>query len=64
LGPQGQQAFMQLANSVAAAEVPIRRASGALTGMMTTFKNTAKWMVSSTVLNGFINTMSSAYNYA
>jgi hypothetical protein len=55
---------MQLANSVAAAEVPIRRASGALTGMMTTFKNTAKWMVSSTVLNGFINTMSSAYNYA
>ncbi len=64
LGPQGQEAFMQLANSVAAAEVPIRRASGALTGMMTTFKNTAKWMVSSTVLNGMINTFSSAFRYA
>ena len=64
LGPQGQQAFMQLANSVAAAEVPIRRSSAALTGMLTTFKNTAKWMVSSTVLNGFIRTMSSAYGYA
>lgn len=64
LGPQGQQAFMQLANSVAAAEVPIRRASGALTGMMTTFKNTVKWMASSTVLNGLVRTMSSAYGYA
>ena len=64
LGPMGQQAFMTLANSVAAAEVPLRRSSGALTGLMTTLKNTAKWQLSSSLLHGFIGGIQSAYNYA
>ena len=64
LGPKGQQAFMTLANSVAAAEVPLRRSSGALTGLMTTLKNTAKWQLSSSLLHGFISSVQSAYSYA
>ena len=64
LGPKGQQAFMSLANSVAAAEVPLRRSNRALTGMLTTLKNTAKWQLSSSLLHGFISSVSSAYNYA
>ena len=64
LGPKGQQAFMTLANSVAAAEVPLRRSSSALTGMMTTLKNTAKWQLSSSLLHGFISSVQSAYGYA
>jgi hypothetical protein len=48
---------MTLANSVAAAEVPLRRSSSALTGMMTTLKNTAKWQLSSSLLHGFISSV-------
>ena len=43
MGPQGQKAFMALAQSVSNAEVPIRRANTALTEMWTTLKNAARW---------------------
>jgi hypothetical protein len=55
---------MSLANSVAMAEVPMRRAGTALSGMLTTLKNTAKWQISSSLLHGFISSVSGAYNYA
>ena len=64
LGPQGQQAFMQLAQSVAQAEIPIRRSNSALMGMWTTLKNTARWQISSSILHGFMGAISSAYGYA
>ena len=64
LGPEGQKAFMQLANSVAAAEVPIRRSNTLLTGMWTTLKNTARWQISSSILHGFMGALQSAYGYA
>ena len=64
LGAGGQQAFMQLADSVAAAEVPIRRSNQLLSDMFTTLKNTAKWQVSSSVLHGFMGAVSKAYGYA
>ena len=64
MGVQGQQAFMSLANSVAASEVPLRRSSAALSGMLQTLKNTAKWQLSSMILHGFISGISDAYNYA
>jgi hypothetical protein len=64
LGPAGQQAFMTLAQSVAQAEIPIRRSSAALDKMWETLKNTARWQVSSTVLHGFMGAVQSAYGYA
>jgi hypothetical protein len=54
MGPQGQKAFMTLAQSVSTAEVPIRRANTALAEMWTTLKNTARWQISSSILHGFM----------
>ena len=64
IGPQGQQAFMQLARSVANAEVPLKRANGLLQSFGTTLANTARWQLSSTMLHGFIGAVSSAWNYS
>lgn len=64
LGPQGKQAFMQLANSVAQAEVPLRRSSTLLQQMGTTLMNTARWQLSSSILHGFMGAVSKAYNYS
>lgn len=64
LGPQGQQAFMQLSRSVANAEVPLKRSSTLLQQFSTTLANTARWQLSSTLLHGFISAVSTAWNYS
>lgn len=64
LGPTGEKAFMQLAQSIVTAEVPMRRANAALTEMWTTLKNTARWQLSSSILHGFMEAVQSAYGYA
>ena len=64
LGPQGQQAFMQLANAIATSEIPIRRSNALLKEMGTTLMNTARWQLSSSILHGFMRAVSSAYGYA
>lgn len=64
LGPAGQQAFMSLANSVAQAEIPIRRSNALLTEMGTTLMNTARWQLSSSILHGFMGAIQGAYGYA
>lgn len=64
LGPEGQQAFMKLTQSVANAEVPIRRSNALLSEMWTTLKNTARWQISSSILHGFMGAIQSAYGYA
>ena len=64
LGPAGNTAFQSLAQSVAKAEIPIRRSNTMLNNMWVTLKNTARWQLSSSVLHGFMSTVSSAYRYA
>lgn len=64
IGPQGRQAFMQLATSVAQAEVPLRRSNALLSQMGTTLMNTARWQLSSSLLHGFMGAISKAYNYS
>ena len=64
LGPAGQQAFMSLASAVSQAEIPIRRSNTALSQMMVTLKNTARWQLSSSMLHGFMSAVQSAYGYA
>ena len=64
LGPQGQQAFMSLAQAVANSEVPIRRTNAMLKEMGTTLANTARWQLSSSMLHGFMGAVQSAYGYA
>ena len=55
---------MQLARSVANAEVPLRRSNALLTQFSTTLANTARWQLSSTMLHGFISAVSTAWNYS
>ena len=64
LGPAGTKAFAALSSSIMQAEVPIRRSNAALTQMLTTLKNTARWQISSMVLHGFMSSVQTAYNYA
>ena len=64
LGPQGQQAFQQLANSVAQSEIPIKRSNAHLEKFATTLKNTVRWQISASLLQGFTSTIQNAYRYA
>lgn len=64
LGPEGQQAFMQLAQAIASAEIPLRRTSNLAKEFWTTLQNTARWQLSSSVLHGFMGALQSAYGYA
>ena len=64
VGPAGQQAFVQLAQSVAAAERPVISLGSRLSGLLTTLKNTARWQISSSILHGFMGALQGAYGYA
>ena len=64
IGPEGQQAFLNLATAIAQAEAPTARVNKQLSEMWTTMKNTARWQLSSSVLHGFMGTLQSAYGYA
>lgn len=64
LGPKGQQAFMQLTQSVAKSEIPIRRLSNLLGNFGTVLKNTIRWQFSSSIIHGFMGAIQSAYGYA
>ena len=64
LGPQGQQAFLKLSQSIITAEAPLKRTSALLNEFKTTLANTVRWQISSSVLHGFLGAISSAYGYA
>ena len=64
LGPDGEQAFMKVASSIASAELPLKKTNTALTEFLGTLKNTARWQISSSILHGFMGSLQSAYGYA
>lgn len=64
LGPTGKQAFSEVANAIATAEMPLKRTNSLLAEFAVTLKNTAKWEISSKIMHGFESAISSAYNYA
>ena len=64
LGPEGQKAFTQLAQSVSLANVQFQRSNGLLSEMWTTMKNTARWQITSSALHSFIGGLQSAIGYA
>ena len=63
-GKTGEQAFVKLAQSIAAANRPMITLGTHLGGFVTALKNTARWQISSTILHGFIGAIQSAYGYA
>lgn len=64
MGPEGSKAFNQIAHAVLNAEMPLKRTNSLLTEFATTLKNTARWQISSSLLHGFMGSLSSAYRYA
>ena len=64
LGPAGEKSFIQLANSISTAEMPIRKISNLADGLWTSLKNTARWQLSSSILHGFMGAIQGAYGYA
>lgn len=64
VGPTGQQAFMSLAQSIMAAEIPTKRISASLMSLGTTLKNTLKWQLSSSMLHGFMGAVQTSFQYA
>lgn len=63
LGSQGQQAFMQLAQSIGQAHVPIRTTNKLLNSLWINLKNVTKWQISSNLLMGFTSGISNAVQY-
>ena len=64
LGPEGEQAFVQLARSINHAGASMKKSYGILTEFKTTLMNTARWQISSSILHGFMGAVQSAYGYA
>ena len=64
MGPAGQQAFLQLANSIQSAEMPLIRINKLFTGLWENLKRTAGWQISSTAIHGFMGAIQGAYHYA
>ena len=64
LGPQGQQAFQQLAQAVSQSEIPVKRLSNLFGEFGTVLKNTVRWQISSSLIHGFMGAIQGAYNYA
>lgn len=64
VGPSGQQAFIKLAQSIAAADRPLITVNSRLKEMGTVLKNTVKWQISSSVIHGFMRAIRTSYRYA
>lgn len=63
MGPKGQQAFTQVANAVAGAELSVRKTNAALKSFGTTLMNTIKWQAASTMIHGAMSAFSSAVSH-
>ena len=64
LGPEGEQAFVQLARGVNQAGASMKKSYGILTEFKNTLMNTARWQISSSILHGFMGAVQKAYGYA
>ena len=63
LGPQREEAFLQLTRSISNAEVPLLHVNEQLNELWVTMKNTARWQLTSSMLHGFIGAVQSAVGY-
>lgn len=63
LGPEGTAAFNQIASSITNASIPMKQTGRLLNGLMTNLKKVAAWQISSSILHGFMGSISKAYQY-
>lgn len=64
LGPQGVQAFSQMATAIRQSETPLVAMQGRLAALGQTFMNTVKWSISSSMIQGVTKAFSSTIDYA
>lgn len=64
LGPQGVQAFSQMATAIRQSETPLVAMQGKLAALGQTFMNTVKWSISSSMIQGVTRAFSSTIDYA
>ena len=64
LGPEGEQAFFKLTQSIATADASTLNLGKKLSSLGVVLKNTARWQLSSSLLHGFMGAISGAYRYA
>ena len=63
LGTDGRKAFMQLTQAIAQAEVPLKKNNKLIEEFTTTLKNTARWQLSSSIVQGFTSAIAKAIGY-
>lgn len=63
LGPAGTQAFLDISKAVLSANTTVQKSVGVLDKWVNSLTNTARWMVSNTLLRGFTSSVSSALSY-
>ena len=64
LGPEGAKAFAKLSQSITTANIPLKQTNRLLHEFATTMKNTVRWQLSSSMLHGFMGSISGALSYA
>ena len=64
LGPAGAQAFSQLAQSIRQSETPLIQLQGKAAALGKTLANTARWMMSSALLQGVTRAFTGTIDYA
>lgn len=64
LGPEGEEAFLQVANAITKTELPLRRSNKLLNELWVTMKNTMRWQLTSSMLHGFVGSIQTAYGYS
>lgn len=64
IGPEGQNAFVDLSKAILASQTPLTRSLGLFDKLWDTLKRTAGWQISSNIMHGFQSALSDAYDYA
>ena len=64
LGPEGEQAFLGVARAIQNAEIPLKRSGKLANELWTTLKNTARWQISASIIQGFQGALQKAYGSA
>lgn len=64
LGIKGQETFLNLSQSIMAAETPLIRTNKLMSDLWITMKNTVRWQITASALQGFIGSLETAYGYA
>ena len=63
IGPAGQASFRNLATEIMTTTMKIQQSNTMLDKMKTTFANTIRWSISSSILMGFTSSVQKAYSY-